>query len=318
MVAVHRLGTDVEAEVEQPPGATRMDFAEFVALLRRPQHGTIVDRLIARDADGDLIGSATLTIRDDVTLRGVGKFHIEVPARLRRQGIGTALLEAIRARSRSYDVHTLYSWAPVSGAGLGFLANSLQRPRGEEIWSVLDLRRPGQASAGGPSVGDLRPPAVELRHWIGPCPAESLDDFAAIHRAVGASVRGSAAGSELVTPELIHTLESTMRPESWLTVAAYDLGSATIIGFSQIDLPRQPSRVAHQQYTGVDPQWHRRGVAGRLKTRSRELLRAEQPDVDYVITENAADNTAIRRLNVSMGFRVYRHLVSWAESIPVE
>jgi GNAT superfamily N-acetyltransferase len=303
---MHRLAADVEAEIDQPPSAVAIDFAAYSTACRNPPHGSTIDRLIARDERGRLVGAAALTVRDDAALRGVGKFHIEVRARRRRQGIGTALLMGVRAAAASYELSLLYSWAPAGGAGLGFLAHSLGCQRGEEIWSVLDLSRTAERR-----VDEVD---VELRHWVGPCPSELLERFADLHRAVGASARGSEAGSEQVTPELIRELESSMSMD-WLTVAAVDPKTGNLVGFSQIELPDPPSRVAHQQFTGVDPAWRRRGIARRLKTRSRALLREEYPGVGYVITENAAGNEPIRALNAAMGFRVYRHFVSWQESI---
>ena len=309
--ALHRLRAEVDAEAEQPaPGVTSATFADFASTIRQPPHGVRVDHFIARGERNALAGWATLTIRDDASLQGVGKFNMEVPARMRRGGVGTALLDAIRTQARLYEVTNLYAWAPIGTAGAGFLANVLDRPRSEEIWSVLDLRR---------SPVPVVAPRDDLkaRCWSGPCPPNLLTAFAAVHRAVGASVRGSEAGSEHVTASLLAALESDAASEGvrWLSVVALERRTGMVVGFSQIELPRDGAQVAHQQFTGVDPVWRRRGVARWMKAFGRGVLRDEYPEVGYVTTENADDNAAIRALNISMGFRVYRHLLSWQEAL---
>jgi GNAT superfamily N-acetyltransferase len=164
--ALHWLRVAVDAEAEQPaPGVTSATFADLASTIRQPPHGARIDHFIARTERSALAGWATLTIRDDASLQGVGKFNIEVPARMRRGGVGTALLDAIRTQARLYEVTNLYAWAPIGTAGAGFLANGLDRPRSEEVWSVLDLQRsPAPVVA---SRDDL-----EARRWSGPCTAD--------------------------------------------------------------------------------------------------------------------------------------------------
>lgn len=64
--------------------------------------------------------------------------------------------------------------------------------------------------------------------------------------------------------------------------------------------------LAMQLFTGVAPAWRGRGLAGAVKARTLQLLRAREPAVGAVHTKNAASNGPMLRVNRRLGFRVHR------------
>lgn len=308
---LYQLISAVEREFRQPPGHPGCtSWADFQARLAG-SHGLEERCWIASEA-GQVIGAGWLTLRDAAEFRGTGKFTLDVAAGHRRRGVGSALLEHIRVWSGAHDVRTLYAWASVSSAGAGFLAAQLDRLRGEEVWSFLDLAAL-DASAVAARAESTPDPALSLMCWAGPCPAELLADYASCHREIGATARGSSAGSELVDAALLARLEAA-DSGSWLTVAAVGPAGG-LAGFSQLSLPEEPGGAAHQDFTGVVPGWRGRGLAGWLKACLLVRLRSTAPGVRWLITENGAEKTPILAANQRLGFQPYARWTAWEQTL---
>jgi GNAT superfamily N-acetyltransferase len=314
--SLHRLVRAVEAEVRLPPGQLGgTTYPDFVMRLVQTEHGITEHCWAAWNARGQAVGIAWLTLRDALDFQRVGKFRIEVDALYRRRGMGSALLSAVRTWAESNKVETLYAWAVDSSAGAGFLADRLEQFRGKEIWSVLNLQQLDLQSVVRRAVQPTGP-RLDALSWTGPCPSELLDAYAECHRLIGATVRGSQAGSEKVTPQLIGTLEAdaVRNGKTWLTAAAANSASQ-LVGFSQITPPAEVGGLAGQEYTGVVPEWRGRGVAGWLKARVLLQLLDYAPQTRGITTENSGANEAILAANAHLGFQTYVRWSAWETTV---
>jgi hypothetical protein len=89
------LWRSVDAEVRQAPGSRAPSNSEPVHdFFIRRRHGVTTLGWVARPAENEICGVATLTLRDSAGLAGVGKFDIRVTAQHRRHGLGTHLTDS--------------------------------------------------------------------------------------------------------------------------------------------------------------------------------------------------------------------------------
>ena len=270
---------DAEVYEPRPPDARTL----------RPQHGETQRRWVARAGDGTPIGYATLTLPS-------GKVRVVVRADWRRRGLGSELLQWVRATALADGPATVYGWAAEHSAGHGFLAARFDQPRGSEEWSLLDLRgrHPG-------------PIDDSLAGWSGPCPHALRESFSQAHRMLEVAPRGSAS----VTASLgVIEERAAFAGERWLTLCARD-HAGVITGFTQVTLPSSAPGVAEQEFTGVLPAARGRGLGRRLKASMLTVLIREHRDVRFVVTQNATGNAPMLAINKGLGFRLYNRQIAW-------
>ncbi|MFG1606489.1 GNAT family N-acetyltransferase [Actinoplanes sp. NPDC049265] len=270
---------DAEVYDPRPPDARSL----------RSRHGEMQRRWVARAGDGTAIGYAVLTMPS-------GKLRIVVRADWRRRGLGSELLQWVRAAALADGPATVHAWAAEHSAGHGFLAARFDRPRGAEEWSLLDLRGRGAGPADDSLAG-----------WVGPCPTALRESFAQAHRMLEVPPRGSSS----VTASLgVIEERAAFAGERWLTLCARDQ-AGVITAFTQITLSPGAPGVAEQEFTGVLPAARGRGLGTRLKDAMVSVLIREHPDIRYVITQNASDNAPMLAINRRLGFTVFQRQVSW-------
>jgi RimJ/RimL family protein N-acetyltransferase len=85
-----------------------------------------------------------------------------------------------------------------------------------------------------------------------------------------------------------------------LTVAIDDHGR--LGAFTELRVSRG-SKLGFTDDTGTVAALRRRGLARAVKLESLRRLRADHPEVEVVSTSNAEENTVMRHLNESIGFR---------------
>jgi GNAT superfamily N-acetyltransferase/RimJ/RimL family protein N-acetyltransferase len=213
----------------------------------------------------------------------------------RRNGLGTALLAAVRARAVERRVEALHGHH-ATPAGAAFAAHVGASAGQREVRSLLRL---GAAELPDPSL----PAGWALSTWLERVPDAHL---AALVRARAAM--DDAPGSEEIdyptaSAERVRAAEDALLErgrEMRLTVALHEsgeIGAFTELRFSQ------GSTVAFTDDTGTVAAHRGAGLARAVKLESLRRLRADHPEVEAVTTMNAEENAAMRHINESVGFR---------------
>ncbi len=118
LAAAHQVVAEVEAE--QTPDEPPPTLAELVAEWRHPPAFLEAPHWLATRA-GEPVGLAFLELRDVPHNRAYAEFDIAVTPAARRQGVGTALLEAALHRAHGEGRPLTTGYALAGGAGWAFL-----------------------------------------------------------------------------------------------------------------------------------------------------------------------------------------------------
>lgn len=279
---------DVEASAELTPGEPPMPFEQFEGYLRHPGGG-VRHHWFVRESSA-IAGFAGLSIY------GPAFSHVEVKVRPanRRAGIGTALLEQLVAAARVDGIRSLFGHH-VDEAGAAFARKAGARDDQRDVRSRLDL-------LGADLPAPVVPEGIELVSWIGPTPVELRDTHFAARQAMddapvpqGTEHPGWNTEQQL---ELEQAAIARGRPPR-VTVA---LEGGEIIAFTDLRVSAPPSPVAFTDDTGTVARARRRGLATAVKREALRRLHEERPDVEFVTTFNAEQNTAMRAVNTKLGF----------------
>lgn len=116
-----------------------------------------------------------------------------------------------------------------------------------------------------------------------------------------------------ITPEMIRGWEEMMSKEGevCLTVAAEDLITGTLAGYTQLFWHPQRATIAYQGATGVRPAYRGTGLGKWLKAAALRELPAYCPGTRFIRTNNANVNAAMLAINVQLGFLPYAAVTDW-------
>jgi len=216
------------------------------------------------------------------------------PAR-RRNGIGTALLERVVERCRELGVVTLRGeHMTESGAAFAAAVGAVDEQR--VVRSFLDLRSAGLPE---PRVPD----GFRLVTWFARVPDEHVDAYAQARVAMDDAPHPDGMDYPVWDVAAIRASEESLvrrEREMRLTVAVADDGE--IGAFTELRVSRG-STLGFTDDTGTVAAHRGKGLARAVKTESLRRLRDDHPEIAVVTTSNAEENTAMRRLNESLGFR---------------
>jgi mycothiol synthase len=221
--------------------------------------------------------------------------HLLVAPAKRRCGLGSALLGRALQRARQLDVRALRgSYTTASGAGFAAHVGAVAEDR--VVQSVLDLR--------GADLPEPRiPEGFRLITWLGRIPDEHLDAYVEARAAMddapgpeGMEIPSGSRESVRASEESLLRRDREMR----LTVAMDD--HSRVGAFTELRLSRG-SRLGFTDDTGTVAALRGLGLARAVKLESLRRLRADHPDVEVVSTSNAEENTVMRHINESIGFR---------------
>jgi mycothiol synthase len=216
------------------------------------------------------------------------------PAR-RRRGLGTALLQRATERCRKMGVEALRS-VHSTAAGAGFAAASGAVDEQRIVESLLDL-----PSAELPEPDP--PDGFRLVTWIGRVPEEHLASYVAARTAMDDAPAPEGLDFPAWTEEKVRGSEESLGRrdrEMRLTVAMAVDGE--IGSFTELRVSRGSTR-GFTDDTGTIVAQRGKGLARAVKLESLLRLRADHPEVDFVTTSNAEENSVMRGLNESIGFR---------------
>jgi GNAT superfamily N-acetyltransferase len=240
------------------------------------------------ELDGEVVGSAVVAIgppRPDWAFT-----LITVLPAARRQGVGTALYEAVSAWARERGRDTLDTYAREEDpVGLDY---ALRRRFVEDSREAgLELRLEG-----------IEPPAVE--------PPDGIELVTLAERPELARPLYDVACESF--PDVPGAEDEVMRPrEDWIERHLYAAGSdpAVIwiavadddaVGYAKLRIsPARPGAATHGM-TAVKRAWRGRGVASALKR--AQIRWASEHGIDVLETANELRNAPMRAVNLKLGY----------------
>ena len=284
LLALHAL-----EQVCGPPGEPFRDPQLSLSYYRHWPPGEVRRRWVA-ETDGTPIGSAALLVHGPALVYA----EIFVQPESRRQGVGSALLDVVRAAAREHGVRSFFGHHH-DDAGAAFAAHSGAHDDQRDVRAVLDLR---SAELPEPVV----PAGWRLRSWIGAAPEELVASFASARDAMNDAPAPGGMEMPAMTAEDVRRIEATAAlrgREVRVTVALDDhdeVGAFT-------DVRVTPgTAVASTDDTAVVAVNRGLGLGRAVKAESLRRLRAERPEVETVSTMNAEHNGAMRHINTQLGF----------------
>jgi len=270
---------------EQAPGEPLRTTAELIAFYRhQPTTHTSCHWL----ADGGLAG---LYVHGPTA----AFLNLNVLPERRRQGIGRALLDHVVGRARELEVRSLHGHHSTP-AGAAFAARFGFTDGQRIVRSLLDLKA---ADLPEPTLSD----GWALVTWLTRVPDEHLAAFVTARAAMDDAPSADDLEFPTWTAANVRASEESLalrNREMRVTVAIRDDGE--IGAFTELRVSRG-STLGFTDDTGTVAAHRRQGLARAVKVESLRRLRADHPEITVVTTSNAEENTAMRHVNESVGFR---------------
>jgi GNAT superfamily N-acetyltransferase len=221
--------------------------------------------------------------------------HLLVHPDHRRAGLGTALCRRVRDRAVERGVLELHSsHATPGGAAFARRIGAIDGQR--EVRSMLDLR--------AAELPESRLPAGwMLATWLVRVPDAHLTAFVRARAAMDDAPGSEAIGFPTATAARVRASEDALIErdrEMRLTVAVHDSGE--IGAFTELRVSRGAT-LGFTDDTATVAKHRGRGLARAVKLESLRRLREDHAEVDVVTTSNAEENTVMRHINESVGFR---------------
>jgi GNAT superfamily N-acetyltransferase len=213
---------------------------------------------------------------------------------LRRQRVGTALLEVVLERASKLRLKRLYAQHATAG-GAAFAARAGAADGQRDVRSLLDL---GAARLPEPMVPD----GWSLATWIGRVPDDAVESYARARGAMDDAPAPDGVDIPTETVERVRAMEASLalrRRELRVTVALDargEVGSFTDLRLSE------GSSVVYTDDTGTVAAARGLGLARAVKLESLRRLVADHPGTRHVTTTNGEENRAIRHINERIGF----------------
>lgn len=250
------------------------------------------------------------------TNRHVAELNLVVEPRLRRQGLGAALL-------RQAARHSLQA-----GRSLLIARTNDRDPAGEPFLERYGFTRgladlTNQLRLTDLPVGLLDAWAARndaeyrLELWRDRIPEADLEEYARLFGVINDAPKDDLQMDDFhMTPQLLRQLED-MRLAGGRTslTAVVRHRSGELVGLSELSwLALRPS-IVQQGGTGVKPE-HRNHRLGRwLKAANLRKLLEVNPQARFVRTGNANSNAPMLKLNTALGFKPYTANTVWQAEI---
>jgi GNAT superfamily N-acetyltransferase len=152
-----------------------------------------------------------------------------------------------------------------------------------------------------------------LRSWTDRTPDDLLDTLVDARDAINDAPSTPGIEPDRFSPARVRELEETVARrgvQARLTVALDP--ADRIVGFTELRVGPEPGALATTEDTAVLADHRGRGLASWIKAESLRLLRADRPDVDRVVTDNAETNASMLAVNARLGFRTVSR---WRQAI---
>jgi GNAT superfamily N-acetyltransferase len=298
MLAAHKADEPIE-----PP----MSFATFSRYLREGWEVTPGEVWVAIDDADAVVGYYRMQLPDLENLDEASGGPIVHPA-VRRRGIGRVLLrhEGERAAANGRARFTAQATAGTDGDAFAQAVGA--RLDLEEVRRIQYLRDipPGTVAALRASA-EQAAAGYSLVSWTGATPEEYCGPLAEVFNAFNDAPHGANEEPERWDAQRIREREGTFARAGLLrgyAVAALCDATGEMAAYSAVFIEPASPEWAFQQLTAVirTHRGHRLGLL--TKTAMLELLAAAEPQVEQIMTGNAAANEHMIAVNQQLGYRV--------------
>ncbi|UUU36334.1 GNAT family N-acetyltransferase [Streptomyces sp. CA-210063] len=258
---------------------------------------------LASGWDGIPLGSAFLRLFTKEGQTHLAELDVGVHPAERRQGVGTALLDAAVDAARGDRRRTVITQAEQGSPGDAFLTARGFRQVLTLTYARLELAEidPDHLAR----IAEQPHPGYYLTGWTGTVPTELARTYAASRRAMDDMPMGDTDYGTVVwdVERVVAAAEAiAKRGDSLYTVAAVHASSGTIVGFSELVLPGDGKGDGQHYGTAVLPE--RRGHGLGLWMKAEAVLHAHRLHPDLaLLTDTAESNTPMRRVNDALGYR---------------
>ncbi|MEU5808969.1 GNAT family N-acetyltransferase [Streptomyces sp. NPDC047718] len=282
------------ADLPQLPAPSRVEVAGRLRV--RPARGRA-----ALWAAGD--GVAGLLLFSDEENRHTAFLDVlTVRPGARRKGLGTALWQRVREELRAEGRTSVSAQVDLGGPGQAFaqsLGFTCVLPM---AWYAQDVP---EAQRALPVREAAAPPGYELVCWPGTVPDAWAAAAARAHRAMDDAPMGEV--DEQVpawTPERLHASQQLVLDRGGaLTTVAAVTADGEVAAYTELVLPDPEGPRAVQYDTVVVPGHRGRGLGRTVKLRMLAEAADRHPALRAVDTTVADENTPMRAVNESLGYR---------------
>lgn len=152
-------------------------------------------------------------------------------------------------------------------------------------------------------------PGHRLLTWTDHCPDDLVESYVRAKTAMN-----DAPFEDIDFTDFVHTVDTVRSDEAGarsrgeaLGVVAVHEATGEVSAFTELLVPRRPHR-AYQNDTAVVPAHRGSGLGLWVKAAMLVRVRAERPHVAEILTDNAASNTHMLRINDRLGFREWKRI----------
>jgi GNAT superfamily N-acetyltransferase len=297
MVASHQADDPVT-----PPWS----FAPFsMHLLLGGNDGDPGEVWVASDEDGTVVGYYRINLPDLENKDGASGGPVVHPA-ARRRGIGRALLRHEGGRATAHGRTRFGAEVTVGSAGDAFAQAVGARLDLEEMRRIQYLRKipPGTVEALH-AAASRAAAGYSLVSWAGPIPDEYCGPLAGVVNAFNDAPHGANEEPAIWDADRIRQRYARLTHAGLVrshSVAAVHDTTGEMTAFTEVIIdPGQPAW-GYQQLTAVVAahRGHRLGLL--VKTEMLSLLASAEPQVEQILTGNAAVNQYMIAVNEELGY----------------
>jgi GNAT superfamily N-acetyltransferase len=266
---------------------------------------------LATDDCGDPVGCYLLRLPDRENLT-MARCTIAIDPARRRAGIGTALLVHCAGQARLARRSRLVGPVRDGSPGAAFAAAMGARGGIPEVDRVLEIDAALPARlASLRATAEPQAAGYSLLSWVGPTPAEHIDQVVLVHGAMADAPRDEGVEPIVWDSDRVRRLEQIMIDHGlthYAVVARHD-ATGTIAALTEIVTEADTPDWGFQQLTAVLPEHrgHRLGLL--IKIAMMELLTECAPGIRHIQTGNADANEHMIAINEALGYKdgaVYR------------
>jgi GNAT superfamily N-acetyltransferase len=301
---VHRAANQADEPVEPP-----MSAGTFSVFLTEGFDHNPGETWVAFDSGGVVTGYYRINMPDLDNQDRAFLVPTVHPA-ARRGGTGRELLRhgAGRAAARSRTVLESVTLEDSAGEAFARAVGATMSLAEVRRVQLLDKLAPGTVAA-------LRADATKasagysLVTWSGEFPEEHLAGAAEVFNAFNDAPRSETAGDEVWDAARVRERTGTLQRAGFMRgygVAALHDASGEMAGFTEILVDPESPRFGFQELTAVvrAHRGHRLGML--LKTAMLGLLAEAEPQLELILTGNAAENAHMIAINEQLGYEVVR------------
>ncbi|QFZ20649.1 GNAT family N-acetyltransferase [Saccharothrix syringae] len=290
------------------PDEPRLTYEDVLGRLENPfvGFGPVV-YWVAR-LGGEVVGLAIVYFLEEESGH-IGLTEVIVHPRVRRRGIGTAVLKAVVPELRARGRTLVETWQITKGSDGERWARSLNF---RSVHTVLmqALVIPGADSA---LWQDDVPAGYRLRRWAGVVPEDLVTSFAAARNAMHDAPLGGLGYEEPEwTAERVRAREAELRRNNieLRAVVAVHESTGEVAGLTELELHPHRPFWGFQRDTAVSAPHRGHGLGRCIKAHLIHWLLADRPDLDRIYTTTGAGNEHMIRVNEQLGFTTVRTMVA--------